>query len=110
MTTFDNRGNSFENKFSHDQQLLFRAEARACKLFGIWVAGELGLTGDAVTNYSHDLVVANLDEPGLDDVIDKVEKDLTAKGLMRIRADLTAQLKAFHAQAKEQIMHEIKVE
>jgi hypothetical protein len=38
MTTFDDRENAFENKFAHDQEMLFKAEARRNKLMGLWVA------------------------------------------------------------------------
>jgi hypothetical protein len=75
MTTFDDRTTAFENKFAHDQQLQFRAEAKACKMMGTWAAGEMGLSGDEVIHYANDLVVANLDEPGLDDVVDRVAAD-----------------------------------
>lgn len=107
---FDDRKNAFEAKFANDQQLQFRAEARACKLFGAWMADELGLLGDAADKYASDLVIANLDEPGLDDVIDKAYADLTKHGHTPDRARLSAKLAELHAFAKEQVMHEVKGE
>ena len=104
MTTFDDREAAFENKFAHDQQLQFRAEAKACKLFGTWVAEQMGLVGDAVHNYANDMVVANLDEPGLDDVIDKAEVDLKTHGKTIVRDDLKRHLDVFYARAKTHIM------
>jgi hypothetical protein len=106
MTTFETRETAFENKFAHDQQLQFRAEARACKMFGAWLAAEMGLTGDDIAHYANDLVVANLDEPGLDDVLDKAEDDLKIKGKFIIRDDLRHKLDGFYADAKRQIMKE----
>ena len=41
MTTFDEREHAFENKFAHDEELRFRAEARRNKLLGLWAAGSL---------------------------------------------------------------------
>ena len=46
MTTFDDRENAFENKFAHDEELRFKAEARRNKLLGLWAAGLMGKTGD----------------------------------------------------------------
>lgn len=104
----DDRKHAFEAKFANDQQLQFRAEARACKLFGAWIADELGLAGAAATDYASALVIANLDEPGLDDVIDRAYADLTKHGRTPDRAALSAKLAALHALAKEQVMSEIR--
>lgn len=106
MSTFDDRKTAFENKFAHDQQLQFRAEAKACKAFGLWLAAEMGLSGDDATRYANDLVVANLDEPGLDDVLDRAEADLEARQKLIIRDDLRHKLDAFYADAKRQVMEE----
>ena len=45
MTTFDKRKDAFENKFAHDAELRFKAEARRNKLVGLWAAGLLGGLG-----------------------------------------------------------------
>ena len=47
MTTFDKREEGFENKFVHDEDLKFKAEARRDRLLGLWVAEKLGLSGEA---------------------------------------------------------------
>ena len=45
MTTFDKRKDAFENKFAHDAQLRFKAEARRNKLLGHWAAELHAKTG-----------------------------------------------------------------
>jgi len=80
MTDLDDRKNAFESKYANDQETLFRIEARAVKLLGLWAAQEMGLSGDDAANYAGDLVAHNLKEPGLGDVTSKVSADLTAKG------------------------------
>jgi len=35
MTTFDDRENAFENKFAHDAEMQFKADARRNKLLGL---------------------------------------------------------------------------
>lgn len=106
-TTFNDRKNAFENKFAHDQQLQFRVEAKACKAFGLWVAGEMGLNDTDALNYANNMVVANLDEPGLDDVIDLAHTDLSAKGKTISHAALKEKLDGFFAAAKNAVMNDI---
>jgi hypothetical protein len=81
MTTFDKREEGFEKKFAHDEELRFKANARRNKLLGLWAAEKLGLTGDAANVYAKDVVMAEFDAAGDDDVFKKVRKDLDAKGL-----------------------------
>ena len=76
MTTFDDRENAFENKFAHDQEMQFRAEARRNKLMGLWVADILGKTGDEAEAYARDVVKADFEEAGHEDVMRKVMADL----------------------------------
>lgn len=81
MTTFDDRKSAFENKYAHDQEFLFKLEARTCKLFGLWAAEQMGLSGDDATTYAGDVIGANLEEVGFDDVKRKVRADFTAKNI-----------------------------
>ncbi len=52
MTTFDRREEAFERKFALDEEQKFKAEARRNKLLGLWVAKELGMSGDAASTYA----------------------------------------------------------
>ena len=88
MTTFDKREEGFEKKFAHDEELRFKANARRNKLLGLWAAEKLGLTGDAANVYAKDVVMADFEETGDDDVFKKVRKDLEAKGLAPSDQDL----------------------
>lgn len=103
MTTFNDREKGFENKFKHDQEANFRVNARRNKLLGLWVAKELGLSGDAAEAYAKSVVVADMEKPGDDDVVQKVLADVKAKNLPitehRIRAEMTALL----AEARKQV-------
>lgn len=81
MTTFDDRKSAFENKYAHDQEFLFKVEARTCKLFGLWVAEKMGLNGDDATAYAADMIGANLEEAGFDDIKRKARSDFAAKGI-----------------------------
>ncbi|SEK38664.1 DUF1476 domain-containing protein [Pacificibacter marinus] len=77
MSTFDDRESAFENKFAHDAEMQFKAEARANKLLGIWAAGILGK--DDVDAYVLEVIKSDFEEAGHDDVIRKVVADLGDK-------------------------------
>ena len=79
MTTFDDRERHEETRFKHDQELAFKARNRGNRIFGMWVAEQLGLSGEAATNYAKDVVLADFEMPGDDDVLTKVKADLAAK-------------------------------
>jgi len=81
MTTFDKREEGFEKKFAHDEELLFKANARRNKLLGLWAAEKLGITGDAANVYAKEVVMSDFEESGDSDVLKKVQKDLEAKGV-----------------------------
>jgi hypothetical protein len=81
MTTFDKREDGFEKKFAHDEELRFKASARRNKLLGQWAAEKMGLSGDAVAAYAKEVVMADFEEAGDDDVFRKVRKDFDAKGI-----------------------------
>ena len=104
MTTFDNRENAFENKFAHDEELRFKAVARRNKLLGLWAAELMGITGEAAAEYAKSVVMADFEEPGDEDVIRKVAKDLAGKAddaAIRVKLDELMPL------AREQIMSEM---
>ena len=62
MTTFDKREEGFEKKFAHDEELLFKANARRNKLLGLWAAEKLGLSGDAANVYAKEVVMSDFEE------------------------------------------------
>jgi hypothetical protein len=81
MTTFDKREEGFEKKFALDEELKFKASARRNKLLGLWAAEKLGLTGPAADAYSKEVIAADFEEAGDEDVFRKVRKDFDAKGV-----------------------------
>ena len=79
MTTFDDRESAFENKFAHDAEMVFRAEARRNKLVGLWAAELLGKTGSDADAYAIEVVKSDFEEAGHEDVVRKVAADLEGK-------------------------------
>jgi hypothetical protein len=99
-TTFDKREEGFEKQFAHDEELRFKALARRNKVLGLWAAGLLGKTGADAATYAKEVVLADFEEAGDNDVLRKLAKDLAGKAdEQQIREQMTALL----AQAIEQI-------
>jgi hypothetical protein len=107
-TTFDDREKAFENKFKRDQELQFKVNNRRNKLLGLWAAAELGKTGDAAEAYAKEVVMADFDRPGDEDVLNKVVKDLEAGGKPTAAADVRKQMTRLLDEAKHQVMTEVK--
>ena len=103
MTTFDKREEGFEKKFALDEEQKFKAEARRNRLLGLWAAEKLGLSGDAATAYSKEVVAADFEEAGDADVQNKVVKDFTAKGLSVTPAEVRAKMDELMAAAVAQV-------
>jgi len=106
MSGLDDRENAFENKYAHDQEMEFKANARRNKLLGLWAAGELGLDGEAADEYAKTVVVADFEEAGDDDVFRKVRADLDEKGVELSDHLLRKQMDDLLIEARNQIATE----
>jgi hypothetical protein len=104
MTTFDDRENAFEAKFAHDSEMQFKAEARRNKLVGLWAAGLMGKTGDAADAYAREVVAADFEQAGHEDVVRKVVADLAGKASAD---EVRAKLAELMPVAKDQLLNEI---
>jgi hypothetical protein len=103
MTTFDKREEGFEKKFALDEELRFKATARRNKLLGLWAAGRLGLSGDAAESYAKEVVTADFEEAGDDDVLRKIRKDFDAKGVAESDHQIRRTMDELMTRAVEQI-------
>ena len=103
MTTFDEREQGFEKKFALDEEQTFKAVARRNRLLGMWIAEKLGLSGDAATAYARDVVAADFEAAGDDDVLRKVEQDLAAKGVKPGPGEVRAKMNELLAEAVAQV-------
>lgn len=101
MTNFEDRHKAMENLFVRDQDLAFRARARATKMLGIWAAERLNESDPQA--YAQSVVAADFDEPGDEDVIRKVLADFDAAGVAVARDELRIKMTEFLEQAVAQI-------
>ena len=103
MTTFDDREQAFENKFAHDEELEFKATARRNRMLGVWAAGLMGLEGDHTEEYAKAVVKSDFEQPGDEDVLRKVFKDLSASGTKVTEGAVRAKMDELLAISREQI-------
>ncbi|MFQ6552102.1 DUF1476 domain-containing protein [Aestuariibius insulae] len=103
MSNFSDREKAFENKYAHDAEMQFKAEARRNKLLGLWAAEKLGKSGDDAQAYAREVIKADFEEAGDEDVYRKVSGDLGDKAP---EAEIRAKMKELMAEAKAQILSE----
>ena len=104
MSTFNDREKAFENKYKHDEEMLFKAQARANKLLGLWAAELMGKSGEAADAYAKEVIIADFEEAGHEDVVRKVATDL---GDLADPDTIRAKLVELSAVAKDQVMKEV---
>ena len=103
MTNFDQRKRGFESKFAHDAELHFRMVARRNKLIGLWAAELLGKSDEDAQAYAVEVIRADFEEAGHDDVVRKLAGDL---GDLADEATIRAKMDEFLAAAGQQIESE----
>jgi hypothetical protein len=103
MNVFDEREDTFEKKFAHDQALRFKAEARRNKLLGQWAAGLLGLSGAKADEYVQSVITADFQEAGHEDVFRKIRRDFDAAGIAQSDHQIRRHMEEFMIKAVEEI-------
>jgi hypothetical protein len=103
MTTFDKREDGFEKKFAHDEELRFRAEARRNKLLGLWAAEKLGKSGAEADTYAREVIAADVEEQGDEDVFRKIRRDFDSAGVNQSDHQIRRAMTEFMSQAIAQI-------
>jgi hypothetical protein len=103
MSQFDDRGRSEEAKYSLDQELEFKAQARRAKLVGRWVAGLMGLADDAANDYAKSVVIADLEEAGVEDLFKKIRADLNLHAIEVSDHQIRAKMDECLIEARSQI-------
>jgi hypothetical protein len=104
MTQFDDRQRAFESKFAHDEEMKFRLVARRNRLLGEWAAAKMGLSEEETSSYAKDVIRADFEEAGDEDVIRKVLGDLTAAGVETSDIEIRETLDHKTAEAKRQLI------
>ncbi|QNM83626.1 DUF1476 domain-containing protein [Sphingomonas sabuli] len=106
MTQFDDRERAYEAKFAHDEEMNFRMIARRNRLLGEWAARKMGLSEEETASYAKDVVRADFEEAGDDDVIRKLMGDLTNAGVEIDDAQIREAIGNKTVEARRQIIQE----
>ena len=104
MTTFDNREQAFENRYARDQELQFKITARRNRLLGEWAARLMGLTEAEADAYAKEVVRADFEEAGDEDVIRKLIGDLTSAGVETDEQKVREALEHKNVEARRQFI------
>ncbi|MER9290868.1 DUF1476 domain-containing protein [Mesorhizobium sp. M0618] len=103
MSSMRDRQEGFEKKFAMDEETKFRAMARRNKLLGLWAAEQLGKSGADADGYAKEVVHADFEEAGDNDVFRKVRADFDAAGVAQSDAQIRAAMEDLLVKAVEQI-------
>jgi hypothetical protein len=109
MTTFDDRQRAFETKYARDEEMQFRIVARRNRLLGEWAARLMGLNQAEAESYAKDVIRADFEEAGDEDVIRKVLGDLTAAGVEIDDGKIREAIAHKEVEARRQIMEQINL-
>ena len=101
MNKFDERKKSFEKKFAKDQELQFKVSAKRNKYLAEWASSKLGKNDEQKQNYIHEIIKADLEEAGDEDVFRKVKKDFESSAINIDDSEIRNQMALALERAKE---------
>ena len=101
MSKFDEREKTFEKKFQIDQELKFKVEARSNKYLGEWASSQLGKTEEEKQKYIQEIIKADMEEAGSEDVFRKVKKDFQTASITMEDSEIRDQMDKALLRAKE---------
>ena len=107
MTNFSDKERAEEAKYAFDEEMMFRVTARRNRLVGQWAAEKMGLSPEESASYAREVIQADFEEAGDEDVIRKVLGDLTAAGCEVDEAEIRATLEAKHIEARRSVIGEV---
>jgi hypothetical protein len=103
MSSFDKRKEGFESKFVRDEELRFKATARRNKLLGLWAAEKLGKADDAAQAYAREVIRADMQEAGHEDVFRKIRADFDSAGVAQSDHQIRRTMDELMAEAVAQV-------
>lgn len=101
MNDFNDREKGFERKFTNDQEVQFKIDAKRNKLLAIWAADILKLNEENKKNYITEVIKSDFEESGDEDVFRKIKKDLEGKNIQD--SEIRKKMSEFLEVAKKEI-------
>ncbi len=103
MSAFEDRKKGEEAKWKHDKELEFKANARRNKLLGLWIAEQMGISGDEAQSYAREVIESDFERPGDSDVVEKVLADCQAANIEMDEYRLRREMERLMVEARAQI-------
>ena len=101
MNKFNDREKSFEKKFQMDEELQFKVAARSNKYLGEWASSQLNKTDQEKNNYIGEIIKADMEEAGSEDVFRKIKKDFQVSSVSIDDSEIRDQMDKALLRAKE---------
>jgi hypothetical protein len=102
--TIDDRERAFDPELAHDEEMRFRIMARRNKLLGHWAANLMKLSPVEAEAYAKDVVRADFEEAGEEDVIRKLLGDITGANIEIDEAAIRQALTEQTVEARRQLL------
>jgi hypothetical protein len=104
MQSFNDRDRAAATPLAHEEEMLFRIQARRNRLLGQWAAERMGLDPAETEAYARSVVQAEFEESGDEDVIRKVLGDILLAGIDASEGDVRKALESRTVEARRQLM------
>ena len=101
MNKFDEREKSFEKKFEKDQELQFKIAARSNKYLSEFVSSKLGKTDEDKKAYIQEIIKADMEEAGSEDVFRKIKQDFQSASVSIEESEIRNEMQKALLRAKE---------
>ena len=98
---FTEREKSFEKKFARDEELQFKVQARSNKYIAEFVSQKLNMNEDEKKKYVQEIIMADMEESGTEDVFRKIKKDFEKTSVIIDDKEIRDQMEKAIIRAKE---------
>ena len=98
---FTEREKGFEKKFAKDQELQFKIQARSNKYIAEFVSEKLHKNEEEKKIYIQEIIKADMEEAGTEDVFRKIKKDFQAASITIEDSEIRDQMDKALLRAKE---------
>ena len=100
MNKFDDREKAFEKKFQIDEELQFKIASRANKYLGEWASSVLGKNENDTKSYIQEIIKADMEEAGKEDVFRKISKNFNEASLSIEESEIRQEMDKAFSRAK----------
>ena len=98
---FSEREKGFEKKFARDEELQFKVQARSNKYIAEFVSQKLGKGEEDKIKYVQEIIKADMEESGTEDVFRKIKKDFQTASVSIEDNEIRDQMEKALIRAKE---------